>query len=81
MNSQSVLTSSDVLVHEQGSEAGHSGLDLEFNIIREWLSWVGVSSLINIPGLVETIVASPHMNISSVSVAGPSDIQANLVVE
>ena len=80
-DSESVLASTDVLLPVQGSEGAHSGLDLESNTIWKWLLWIGVGSLVNIPGLVQTVVAVPHDGVSQVFVDSSVNIEAVLVVE
>lgn len=80
-DSQSVLVGSNVFLPVQGSEGAHSRLDLESLAVWKWLSWVGVGRLVNIPGLVETVVAAPHDCVSQVSVDSSVDIKAQSVVE
>jgi len=80
-DSESVLVGSNVLLPVQGSEGAHSRLDLESSAVWKWLSWVGVGSLVDIPGLVQTVVAAPHDGVSQVSVDISVDIKAELVVE
>ena len=80
-DSESVLASTDVLLPVQGSEGAHSGLDLESLAIWKWLLWIGVGSLVDIPGLVQTVVAVPHDGVSEMSVDSSMDIEAVLVVE
>lgn len=80
-DSESVLVSSDVLLPVQGSEGAHSRFDLESSVVWKWLSWIGVGSLVDIPGLVQTVVAAPHDGVSQVSVDVSVDIKAELVVE
>jgi len=67
-DSKSELVSTNVLMPEEGSASAHLGSDLESNAVTPWLSWVGDSSLVNVPGLVKTIVAVPEDNVSVVGV-------------
>lgn len=75
-NSESILMSTDVLVPEEGSVSWHSGFNLELNTVGEWVSWVSVSNSINVPGLVETIMAIPEDNVSMVMVVSTMYIKA-----
>jgi len=76
LDSQSELVSSDVLVPEEGSLRSHSSLELELDSIFQWLSWPALVSLVNPPGLVETVVAVVEDDVSVVSVAVSMDIEA-----
>ena len=80
-DSESVLVATDVLLPVQSSEGAHSRFDLESSAVWKWLSWVGVGSLVDIPGLVQTVVAVPHDGVSEMSVDSSMDIEAVLVVE
>jgi len=53
---------------------------LEFNSITEWLSSVEWSSLVDVPGLVQTIVAVVEDNMSVVSVGFSMNIKTFLSV-
>jgi hypothetical protein len=57
-----------MVVPEERSSACMFGSDLELNSISEWLSSVEWSSLVNVPGLTEIIVAVVEDNMSPVSV-------------
>lgn len=57
-----------MVVPEDRSSASHLGSDLELNSISEWLSSEKFSSLVNVPGLTEIIVAVVEDNMSPVSV-------------
>jgi hypothetical protein len=76
MDSESILVSTNVLVPEEGLTSRHSGSDLESSAIWKWLSWPAHSSLVNVPGLVETIVASVVNDVSVVSVTVSVNIEA-----
>jgi len=76
LDSQSVIVSSNVLMPDECSLGWHSGLDLESNTISEWVCWETWSSLVNVPGLVQTGVASPHDNVCLVCVSLILDIKA-----
>jgi hypothetical protein len=74
-DSQSELYSSDILSSVQSSVRLHLCLDLEFNSISEWLSWVSEANLINVPGLVLSIMAVPEDNVSVVRVASSMNVE------
>lgn len=57
-----------MVVPEERSSASKFGSDLELNSIVEWLSSVECSSLVDVPGLTEMIVAVVEDNMSPVSV-------------
>lgn len=67
-----------MFIPEESSEIGHSRFDLESDAISQWLSWVGVTGLINIPGLVKTIMARPVDDMSVVGVGITVNIEAHL---
>ena len=77
LDSQSVLVVTNVLVVEEGSSAWHLGLDLESDTILEWVSWEVWLLLVNVPGLVETVVAVPEDHVHVVSVFGSWNIEAS----
>ena len=76
LDSQSVLMSSNVLVDRQGSVVTHLGSDLESDSVVEWLSSPVDVLLIDVPALVETVVAVPEDNMSVVSVGSTVNIEA-----
>ena len=80
LDSESVLVSTNVLVPEEGSSRLHSSSDLESLSILQWLRWPLLGSLVDPPGLVETVVAVPEDNVSVVGVAVSVNIQALLTV-
>jgi len=79
-DSESVLVSTNVLVPEEGLSSRHLRSDLESDAVSPWLSWVLDTSLINVPGLVLTVVAVPEDNVSVVSVRSTMDIETFLSV-
>ena len=76
LDSQSVLVVTNMLSVEQGSSAGHSGLDLESQTVFEWVSWEVWPLLVNVPGLVKTVVAVEEDNVHVVNVSATWDIKA-----
>lgn len=76
LDSQSVLAVADVLMPEEGSLGWHSGLDLESHTVLEWIPWEVWSSLVNVPGLIEAVVASVEDGVHTVSVLSSVDIKA-----
>lgn len=68
LDSESELVSSDVLSNVKNSLGSHSSSDLEGNSISLWVSLVFHTSSVNVPGLVESIVAVPEDAVSEVSV-------------
>lgn len=76
-----LLSSSVVSMMEvQSSLAGHSRSDLEFDIILKWLLVVLKTFLIDDPGLVESIVASPVDDTLVVGILSSRNIKAELSV-
>jgi hypothetical protein len=76
-DSQSVLMTADMLVVEQGSVGLHDRFDLELDSVSKWVSWEFDSLLIDVPLLVETIVTWEEDDVSSMSVGGTMDINAD----
>lgn len=79
-DSESELVSTDVFTPEEGSVGSHSRSDLEFDSILEWLLWIFNTLLINVPGLVEAVVAVPPGDVLVVLVLSTPDIEAFLTV-
>jgi len=75
LDSNSELVSSNVLSVDEGSLGFHLGSDLESHLVTKWLFWVGESSLVNVPSLVETVVAVPEDNVSVVVVVSTVNVQ------
>ena len=50
--------------------------DLESNVVSEWLSSVDSKALVDVPGLVKTIVAVVEDNVSVLRVRVSMDIKA-----
>jgi len=80
VDSKSVLTSTNVFMPEESSSVSHSCSDLESNFIVQWLSWPLLGSLVNPPGLVETVVAVVIDNPSLISVGFSVNIETFLCV-
>ena len=76
-DSKSVLVTSDVLTHEEGSVGGHSRLDLESNSVSQWELWIVVSLGVVVPLLVLTIVALIPVEVSVMRVVSTVDIKAS----
>ena len=76
LDSESELVATDVLVPEQGSSGSHSCSELESASVLEWLSWPGLGSLVDPPGLVHTVMAVVEDNVSVVSVAVSVNVEA-----
>jgi hypothetical protein len=75
-DSKSELVSSDVLVPEEGSSVFHLRLDLELDTVGEWVSWILGGLGVDVPGLVQSIVAVVEDGVSVVGVGVSVDIQA-----
>ena len=65
-----------MVVPEDRSSASEFGSDLELNSIVVWLSSEECSSLVDVPGLTEMIVAVVEDNMSPVSVNVSGNLQA-----
>jgi len=76
LDSNSELVSSDMLSVDKGSLASHLRSDLESHFVGKWLSWVSESSLVNVPSLVEAVVAVPEDNMSIVVVVSAVNVEA-----
>ena len=75
MDSESVVVVTDVLMPEEGSSASHLGSELELDVVTKNWSVVDGSSLVNLPSLVETLVAIPVNDMSVVVIVSTVDIQ------
>lgn len=65
-----------MLFVEEGLSSAHLRSDLESDAISPWLSWVRDALLINVPGLVESIVAVVEDHVSLVGVGSTMHIEA-----
>jgi hypothetical protein len=68
LDSGGVLVVTNMLGSKQGSVVSQSGSDLEWLSSGDHLSWPLNSSLVDVPGLVETVVAVPEDDMSVLSV-------------
>lgn len=75
-DSKSVLLLSNVLSHDESSSGLHLGFDLEENSISEWVLVVLDSLSVEVPGLVQSIVAVPEDDMSVVGVLATVNIKA-----
>lgn len=57
MDSELNGLSSDIFMIEDSSGASHFGSNLEFDLVGKWLVSISSSNLIDVPGLVLTVVA------------------------
>jgi len=58
-----------------GSVLSVSVSDHELNVVTQWLSWPFEGGLVNVPSLVETVVAVPEDNVSVVVVVSTVNVQ------
>lgn len=77
LGSESVLVGTNVLSVVQSSVTSHLTLDLESDSRGEWLTWVVVSLLVDIPGLVKTLVALVPVDVSSMGVGVSVNVKAS----
>jgi len=80
VDSESELMSTNVLMPEEGSVSRQSSSDLELSAIWKWLSSPDDSNLIDVPGLVNTIMAVPEDNMSVVSVRSTVNVKTFLSI-
>jgi len=79
-DSQLVLVASNMFSNIEGSPVGHFALDLELDsILVDWL-WILEPKLINVPFLVELIMAWPPYEVSLVLVDSSMYIHAEFGV-
>jgi len=76
LDSESVLVVTNMLMPEEGLSTSHSRSDLEELSGLQWISWEVGSLSVEIPSLVETIVASVEDKMSVVMVLSVMDIKA-----
>lgn len=77
-DSKSELVSTNVLMPEESSSVLHERLNLELNSVSKWVSWVVNSLSVNVPSLVQSIVAVPEDDVSHVVVVSSMNIKALL---
>jgi len=80
MDSENVSVTIMSLVVEKSSVSSVSISELESNTIIEWLSVVSSTNLIEVPSLVDTIVAFPVDNVVVVMVSSSISIKAESTV-
>jgi hypothetical protein len=75
-DSKTELVSSNMLIPEECSVVSHSALDLELDSISKWLRWISDSLEVDVPCLVETVVARPEGSPLVVDISSSPDINA-----
>ena len=65
-----------MLTDSNSSVLSLSASDHEFDSITKWLSWPLEGGLVNVPGLVETVVAVPEDDVSVMSIVSTMNIEA-----
>lgn len=65
-----------MFVPSDSSVSSHLRFDLESKSISKWISWEVNTFLIDVPGLVQSIVALPVDNMSVVAVVVSMNIKA-----
>ena len=76
LDSESILLSTDMFMVEQSFSSIHSGSDLELLSITKWLLMESMADLIDVPSLVQTIMASVIDNMSVPVVVSSMNIKA-----
>lgn len=75
-DSNLVLLATNVVAEEQGSRTSHSGLDLEFLSVSDWVLWEVSSSSISVPSLVGSSMAVPEDSLLVLNISSIPDIKA-----
>ena len=76
LDSESVVSSTNIFVVSDSSSCLHLRPDLELDIILEWIFWEVNSLGVNSEALVGSIVAVPEDSVSMLGIDTSVDIQA-----
>lgn len=80
LDSQSPLVSTDMFSPVEGPESRHLGSDLELLAVGKRVGWIVCSCLVDVPGLVHTVMAVPPGGMLSIYIFTSPHIKALSIV-